>query len=70
MPAGSCCGPTRRSGWWAPTGSDLIWFNTFYDVLLGLWSVIGASWIILDWRRYGRMAGKTTPAPSAPATFA
>ena len=54
----------------APTGSDLIWFNTFYDVLLGLWSVIGASWIILDWRRYGRRAETTTSAPSAPATFA
>ena len=57
---------------WAvpPTGSDLIWFNTFYDVLLGLWSLIGASWIVLDWRRYGRMAGTTTEQRSAPAASA
>ena len=37
-----------------PVGSDLVWFNVFYDVLLGLWSVIGAAWIVLAWRRYGR----------------
>ena len=37
-----------------PVGSDLVWFNVIYDVLLGLWSVIGAAWIVLAWRSYGR----------------
>jgi RsiW-degrading membrane proteinase PrsW (M82 family) len=41
---------------WAvsPTGSDLVWFNTIYDVLLGIWSVIGATWVVVTWRRYTR----------------
>ena len=38
----------------APTGTDLTWFNAFYDMLLGIWGVIGATWVVLDWRRYGR----------------
>ena len=38
----------------SPTGSTLVWFNTFYDVLLGLWGLIGATWVISAWRRYGR----------------
>jgi hypothetical protein len=52
---------------WAvnPTGSDLVWFNTIYDVLLGVWSVIGATWIVLAWRRYGR-ARAAAPDASAP----
>jgi len=37
-----------------PTGSALLWFNVIYDVLLGLWGVIGATWVVLEWRRYGR----------------
>jgi hypothetical protein len=52
---------------WAvnPTGSDLVWFNTIYDVLLGVWSVIGATWIVLAWRRYGR-ARAAAPDAGAP----
>ena len=35
-----------------PTGSALTWFNVFYDLLLALWGVIGATWVVLAWRRY------------------
>jgi hypothetical protein len=38
----------------APTGSGLTWFNVLYDTLLVLWGVIGATWIVHDWRHYGR----------------
>jgi RsiW-degrading membrane proteinase PrsW (M82 family) len=38
----------------SPTGSALVWFNTFYDGLLVLWGLIGVTWIVHDWRRYGR----------------
>ena len=33
---------------WAvsPTGSDLFFFDAIYDVLLALWSVIGATWVV------------------------
>jgi hypothetical protein len=54
----------------APTGSALIWFNVFYDLLIGLWSVIGATWIVVDWRRYGRAAAAKEQPRSAPAAFA
>ena len=54
----------------APTGSALVWFNVFYDVLIGLWSVIGATWIVLDWRRYGRAAAAKEHEPGAPAAYA
>src|SRR3954453_16634516 len=30
----------------SPTGSNLIWFNVIYDVLLAVWGAIGASWVI------------------------
>ncbi len=36
----------------APTGSDLVWFNAFCCLLLGILSVIGAAWVVHDWRRY------------------
>jgi hypothetical protein len=52
-----------------PAGSDLIWFNTIYDVLLGIWGVIGATWIVLDWRRYGRRRAATAE-PTAPTALA
>jgi RsiW-degrading membrane proteinase PrsW (M82 family) len=57
---------------WAvnPTGSDLVWFNTIYDVLLGVWSVIGATWIVLTWRRYGRARAAATDKPATRATHA
>jgi RsiW-degrading membrane proteinase PrsW (M82 family) len=35
-----------------PTGAALTWFNVFYDLLLALWGVIGATWVVLAWRRY------------------
>jgi RsiW-degrading membrane proteinase PrsW (M82 family) len=43
---------------WAitPTGSALIWFNVIIDVLYGVWAVIGASWVYVEWRRYGAAA--------------
>ncbi|MDA0160418.1 PrsW family intramembrane metalloprotease [Solirubrobacter ginsenosidimutans] len=49
---------------WAipPTGSDLFWFNTIYDVLLAIWSVIGATWVVVAWRRY---AAKRDDQPSS-----
>src|SRR4051794_29194708 len=37
-----------------PTGSALVWFNASYDILLCLWGVIGAAWVVYEWRRYGR----------------
>ena len=37
-----------------PTGSALTWFNVFYDVLLALWALIGATWVVLAWRHYSR----------------
>src|SRR3954454_9676479 len=37
-----------------PTGSDLVWFNVIYDVLLAVWGAIGVGWIVYEWRRYGR----------------
>ena len=40
----------------APTGSDLVWFNAFYDMLLVAWGVIGATWVVHDWRHYRRRA--------------
>lgn len=40
----------------APTGSELTWFNAFYCVLLGIWGLIGATWVVLAWRRYTRRA--------------
>jgi len=48
---------------WAvpPTGSDLVWFNTIYDVLLGIWSVIGATWVVVAWRRYSHRGETATP---------
>ena len=56
---------------WAvsPTGSDLVFFDVIYDVLLGLWSVIGATWVVIAWRRYGRRR-EASPEPAGPATFA
>jgi RsiW-degrading membrane proteinase PrsW (M82 family) len=56
---------------WAvnPTGSDLVWFNTIYDLLLGVWSVIGATWIVLAWRHYGRVRAAKADE-SAPAAYA
>src|SRR3954453_1502448 len=43
---------------WAitPTSSALIWFNVIIDVLYGVWAVIGASWVYVEWRRYGAAA--------------
>ena len=38
----------------APTSSELVWFNAFSCVLLGILGVIGAAWVVHDWRRYGR----------------
>ncbi len=35
-----------------PTGSALTWFNVFYDLLLALWGLIGATWVVLAWRHY------------------
>jgi RsiW-degrading membrane proteinase PrsW (M82 family) len=48
---------------WAvpPTGSDLVWFNTIYDVLLGIWSLIGATWVVAAWRRYSHRGETATP---------
>lgn len=37
-----------------PTGSALTWFNAFYDLLLGLWALIGTVWVVLAWRHYAR----------------
>src|SRR3954452_1299552 len=37
-----------------PTGSALVWFNVIYDVLLGVWALLGAGWVWYEWRRYGR----------------
>ena len=54
----------------APTGSALIWFNVFYDLLLGLWGLIGATWVVLAWRRYGRAAAATEREPGTPAAYA
>jgi RsiW-degrading membrane proteinase PrsW (M82 family) len=56
----------------APTGSDLTWFNAFYDVLLGIWGVIGATWVVHDWRHYGRRgaAATATAEPTTPAALA
>jgi protease PrsW len=55
-------GPGWQSGWpstedWigTPTGSELVVFNLAYGVLIGLNAVIGTAWIILAWRKYGRV---------------
>jgi hypothetical protein len=42
-----------------PTGGTLVLFQVIYDALLGLWGVIGATWLVLRWRAYGR-AGVAT----------
>jgi len=34
----------------------MVWFNVFYDVLLGLWALIGAVWVVLAWRHYAHKA--------------
>ena len=49
-----------------PTGAHLIWFNAIYDVILGLLGLIGTTWIVLDWRRYGRRSAVATE-PGQPA---
>jgi protease PrsW len=55
-------GPGWQSGWpstedWigTPNGSELVAFNVAYDVFIGLNAVIGTVWVILAWRRYGRV---------------
>ena len=57
---------------WAvsPSGSGLIWFNTFYDALLVLWGLIGAAWIIHDWRHYGRRRAAAPTESESPAAYA
>ena len=47
-----CVAERAALGRSTPTGSDLIWFNVFYDVLLALWALIGATWVVLAWRHY------------------
>ena len=49
---------------WAvpPPAPDLIWFNTIYDVLLGIWSVIGATWVVVAWRATSPPRDRARPA--------
>ena len=44
----------------APTGSDLIWFNAFCCLLLGILGLIGAAWVVHDWRHYARQDAAAT----------
>ena len=37
-----------------PPSEALTYFNVFYVVLLCLWGLIGAVWIVHTWRMYGR----------------
>ena len=49
------------------TGSALIWFNVFYDVLLWTNALVGALWIFHAWRAYAP-AGRRPTRPSRPRT--
>ena len=53
-----------------PSGSGLFWFNAIYDALLVLWGLIGAAWIIHDWRHYGRRRAAAVTEPNTPAAYA
>ncbi len=57
---------------WAvtPFGSALTWFNIFYGALLTLWGLIGAAWIVHDWRHYGRSRAAEPTEPETPAAYA
>jgi RsiW-degrading membrane proteinase PrsW (M82 family) len=48
-----------------PTGGTLVVFQIVYTGLLVVNSLIGASWVVHRWRRYGRRA--KTPAGAEPA---
>ena len=43
-----------------PTSSELVWFNVFSCLLLGILGVIGAAWVVHDWRRYARREASAT----------
>lgn len=51
-----------------PTGSTLVIFQATYDVLLGIWGLIGAAWLLARWRRYGRLAEASADHPMAAAS--
>ena len=63
------CGRTRSSGWSADRlRPDLV--QRLSTTCCSASGVIGATWIVLDWRRYGRASAAKEQASSAPATFA
>jgi glycine/D-amino acid oxidase-like deaminating enzyme len=37
-------------------GPELVTFNVAYSLLIGLNALIGTVWVVLAWRRYGRVA--------------
>ena len=37
-----------------PSSEALVWFNVFYNGLLVLNALVGVTWIVMSWRRYGR----------------
>ena len=47
-----------------PTSEQMVWFNVFYSALLGLNAIVGVTWLVLSWRRYGAQ-DEATSASSA-----
>jgi RsiW-degrading membrane proteinase PrsW (M82 family) len=55
--------PNTQAWIGAPTGSTLVVFQATYDVLLAVWGLIGAAWLVSRWRGYGRLgAARADPA--------
>jgi protease PrsW len=46
--------PNTQAWVGVPTGNRLLVFQVVYDVLLGIWGLIGATWLVRRWRAYGR----------------
>ncbi len=46
--------PNAQTWYASPTSEELLLFNVFYDVLIGINALIGTLWIVRSWRTYGR----------------
>jgi RsiW-degrading membrane proteinase PrsW (M82 family) len=55
--------PNTQAWIGVPTGSELIAFQTFYDVLVGILALLGAAWLVHRWRRAGPVAGAAAAEP-------
>ena len=45
-----------------PSSEALLWFNAFYNGLLVVNALVGVTWIVLSWRRYGHWRAGVSPA--------